>query len=168
MEQQNILVTTHIYIYIYIFWKEYLHACSRYCAKITYVHILTILLPQTTHTHLKYFINIQIFVVSFIFIYIYAHWRANLTSRTHLHLKRNFHAIYLHLRGNSTSYIHLGSILVPFWNGHIFWKASYATYPQIYIFWNALLTIYSLCKVFLCHIFTHISTHYWKSISHVT
>lgn len=78
------------------------------------VHILTILLPQTTHTHLKYFINIQIFVVSFIFIYIYAHWRANLTSRTHLHLKRNFHAFYLHLRSNSTSYIHLGSILVPF------------------------------------------------------
>ena len=82
------------------------------------------MLPQTTHTHLKYFINIQIFVVSFIFIYIYAHWRANLTSRTHLHLKRNFHAIYLHLRGNSTSYIHLGSILMPFLTQVHFLKGS--------------------------------------------
>ena len=39
---QNILVTIHIHFF---FWKEYLHAGSRYCAKITYVHILTILLP---------------------------------------------------------------------------------------------------------------------------
>ena len=101
--------------HIYIFWKEYVYTCSRYCVKITYVHILSILLPQTTYTHLKYFINIQIFCFFIhIYLYIYAHWKANLTSCTHLHLKRNFHAIYIHLRGNSTSYIHLGSILVPF------------------------------------------------------
>ena len=87
----------HTYIF---FWKEYIYACSRYCVKITHVHILSILLPQTTHTHLKYFINIQIFCCSIpIYIYISAHWRANLTSRTHLHLKRNLHAIYLTLEG---------------------------------------------------------------------
>ena len=161
------------------FWKEYLHACSRYCAKITYVHILTILLPQTTHTHLKYFINIQIFVVSFIFIYIYAHWRANLTSRTHLHLKRNFHAIYLHLRGNSTSYIHLGSILVPslarvhFLKDFLCYLSTNIHILKCIIYYSFTLQgilmpyIHTLCNIFLCHIFTYIYTPL-KSISHVT
>jgi len=63
---QNILVTTHIHFF---FWKEYLHACSRYCAKITYVHILTILLPQTTHTHWSILLTYKFFVVPFLFIY---------------------------------------------------------------------------------------------------
>ena len=76
---QNILVTTHIY-----FWKEYTYACSKYCVKITHVHILSVLLPLTTYAHLEYFINIYIFVVSYLFIY--AHWRAKLMSFPHLHL----------------------------------------------------------------------------------
>ena len=116
------------------------------------------------------------------YLYIYAHWGANLTSCTHLHLKRNFHAIYLHLRGNSTSYIHLGSILMPFWHGYIFWKAPYATYPQIYIFWKAFLRYlsyiyrflkciicysFTLCSVFLCHIYSHIYIPL-KGIFHAT
>ena len=169
------------------FWKEYSHTCSRYCAKITYVHILTILLPQTTHTHLKYFINIQIFCCSMpIYLYIYAHWRANLTSRTHLHLKRNFHAIYLHLRSNSTSYIHLGSILVPFlaWV-HFFLKGFLCylstnihilkgiftlpihkyTFLKCIIYYSFTLQgifmpyIHTLCNIFLCHIYLHIYLH---------
>ena len=95
---------THTHIYIYMFWKEYVYTCSKYCVKITHVHILSISLPQTTYAHLEYFINIYIFVVSYLFIY--AHWRAKLMSCTHLHLfekelschlstlERQFHIIY--------------------------------------------------------------------------
>ena len=91
----------HTYIF---FLKEYKYTCSRYCVKITHVHILSILLPQTTYEHLEYFINIYIFFVSYLFIY--AHWRAKLMSCTHLHLfekelschlstpERQFHIIY--------------------------------------------------------------------------
>ena len=57
------------------FWKEFIYACSRYCAKITHVHIQGILLPKITYAHLKYFISIQNFCCFIhIYLYIYAHW----------------------------------------------------------------------------------------------
>ena len=113
-------------------------------------------------------------VVPFLFIHICTSESQSHVMHT-LAFERNFHAIYLLLRGNSTSYIHLGSILVPSWHGYIFWKASYATYPPIYIFWNTLFTIihfaryfyaiysHTLQHIFMPYIFTHISTHHWKA-----
>jgi len=85
------------------------------------------------HTNFCCFIHI---------IYTHAHRRANLTSRTHLHLKRNFHAIYLHLRGNSTSYIHSGSILVPFLTWVHFLKGS------------------------LCYLYTYFERHFYATYCH--
>jgi len=79
----------------------------------------------TNYLHTFEVFNIQNFCCFIhIYLYIYEHWKANLTSCTHLHLKRNFHAIYIYLRGNSTSYIHLGSILVPFLTWVHFLKSS--------------------------------------------
>ena len=142
-----------------------------------------------------YFINIQFFCCFIhIYLYIYAHWRANLTSCTHLHLKRNFHAIYIHLKGNSTSYIYLGSILVPFlrWvhfferllmlpihNYTYFERHFYTTYPTHTDFLNALFAnhshfaryfhaIYShTLQRILCHIYSHIYIPL-KGIFHAT
>ena len=69
-----------------------------------------------------------------------------------------------------------------FWHGYIFWKAPYATYPQIYIFWKAFLRYlsyiyrflkciicytFTLCKVFLCHIFTHFARHFHAIYIHI-
>ena len=91
--------------------------------------------------------------------HLYMHIREPISHHAHTCIWKELSYIYLLLRGNSTSYIHLGSMLVPSWHGYIFfWKASYAT---IYIFRNALFTIYSLCKVFLCHISTYFATYFY-------
>ena len=159
---QNILSTTHIH---------FLERILTYMLKVLYQNYICSypnhLLPQTTHTHLKYFINIQIFVVPFLFIHICTSESQSHVMHT-LAFERNFHAIYLLLRGNSTSYIHLGSILVPSWHGYIFLKASYATYPPIYIFWNTLFTIIHFARYFYAiYIYTYIYTPL-KSIFYVT
>ena len=137
-----------------------------FCYQILHTHLQGILLLKLTYK------LIQVFCCFIhIYLYIYAHWRANLTSRTHLHLKRNFHAIYLHLRGNSTSYIHLGSILVPSLarvhflkdsscylstNIHILKCIIYYSFTLQGIF---MPYIHTLCNIFLCHIFLHVYLH---------
>ena len=132
----------HTYIYIY-FLKEYIYACSRYCVKIAHVHILSILLLQTTYAHLEYFINIYIFVVSYLFIY--AHWRAKLMSCTHLHLfekelschlstlERQFHIIYSFGK-HSRAIFDMGTfferlLMLPIHKYTYFERHFYATYP---------------------------------------
>ena len=105
-------------------------------------------------------------------------------SRTHLHLfdkelscylstlERQFHIIYSFGK-HSRAIFDMGTF---------FWKAPYATYPQIYIFWKAFLRYlsyiyrflkciicytFTLCKVFLCHIFTHFATYFYAIYIHI-
>ena len=118
--------------------------------KITHVHILSILLPQTTYAHLEYSINIYIFVVSYLFIY--AHWRAKLMSCTHLHLfekelschlstlERQFHIIYSFGK-HSRAIFDMGTfferlLMLPIHKYTYFERHFYATYPTYTDFWK--------------------------------
>jgi len=134
--------------------------------------MLKILCPNYTCSYPKHFATtnylrtFEVFYLTYkfccfihIYLYTYAHWKANLTSCTHLHLKRKFHAIYIHLRGNSTSYTHLGSILVPFLTWVHFLKGSlYYLSTNIHILKDIfLLLIHTLQGIFMpyIHIYTY-------------
>ena len=158
------------------FWKEYLHACSRYCAKITYVHILTILLPQTTHTHLKYFINIQIFVVPFIFIYTYTHigepishhahtciWKGTFMSSTYSWGAIPHHTFiweaFLRHSGMGTFFEKL--LMLPI-HKYTYLEMHYLPFIHFARYFYAIYS-HTLQHIFMPYIFTHISTHHWKA-----
>ena len=153
----------------------------RYCVKITHVHILSILLPQTTYAHLEYFINIYIFVVSYLFIY--AHWRAKLMSCTHLRLfekklschlstlERQFHIIYSFVKHSraifDTDTFLKGSLRYISTNIHTLKGIFTLPILHIQILKCIIFYTFTLCKVFLCHIFTHFASHFHAIYIHL-
>ena len=132
------------------------------------------LLPQTTYAHLEYFINIYIFVVSYLFVY--AHWRAKLMSCTHLHLfekklschlstlERQLHIIYSFGK-HSRAIFDMGTFFERLLMLHIhkytyFLKCIYLLpILHIQILKCIICYTFTLCKVFLCYIFTHFARH---------
>jgi len=113
----------------------------------------------TNYTFELFYLTYKFLLFYSHYLYTYAHRRANLASRTHLHSKRNFHAIYLYLRGNSTSYIHLGSILMPFLTWVHFFERILMLPIHKYTYFERhfLLFIHTLQGIFMpyIHIFTY-------------
>jgi len=169
MNIQNILATTHTLL-------KRTHICMlKVLCQNLHVHIQSILLPKITYAHLKYFISIQNFLLFHsLYLYIYAHWWANVMSYTHLHLfekefschlstlERQFPIIYINFGKHSRATFNMCTF---------FWKAPYATYSQIYIFWKAFLryqsNIYRFLKGIICYIFTHFARHFHAIHIHI-
>ena len=173
----KIFYLPHIYIY---FLKEYIYICSKYCVKITHVHILSISLPQTTYAHLKYFINTQIFVVSFtLFIHICTSESQSPVTHT-LAFEKGTFMPSIYTWGAIPHHIFIWEAFSwHFWHGYIFWKAPYAIYPQICTCWKAFLLLihtlqgifmpytHTLCKAFPRYLYPHIYIPL-KGIFHAT
>ena len=168
----------HTYIF---FWKEYIYTCSKYCVKITHVHILSILLQQTTYAHLEYFINIYILLFH-IFLYMHIGEPNSCHAHTCIFWEGTFMSFIYTWKAIPHHTFIWEEFPCHFWHGYIFWKAPYANYPQIYIFWKAFLLYlsyiyrflkciicytFTLCKVFLCHIFTHFATYFYAIYIHI-
>ena len=175
----------HTYIF---FWKEYLHACSRYCAQ-NYICSYPKHLLFTNYLYMFEMYIILIFIVSPIFIYM--HVGKLITLCTHFCIQNG---LSCHLSTlERQSYIHLGSILAPFSTWVLFLKGSlcylptnihflkgifYATYLTYTDFWNALFAIHShfaryiyaiyshtLQGISMLYIYIHIYTYHWKVFS---
>ena len=162
----------HSSYHTYIFFGKNTYTYAQgIVPKITYVHLLTILLPQTTHTHLKYFINIQIFVVPFIFIYTYMHIGEPISRHTHTCIwKETFmpstysweaipHHIFIweaflcHFRHGYIFFERL--LMLPIHKYTYFERHFYATYPTHTDFWNALFAIHSHFARYFYAIYSH-------------
>ena len=140
------------------------------------------MLPQTTHTHLKYFINIQIFVVSFIFIYTYMHIGEPISRHAHTCIWKGTFMLSIYTWGAIPHHIFIWeAFLCHFWHGYIFFERLlmlpihkytyfkryfYVTYPQIYIFEMHYLLFIHFARYFHA-IYSHIYIPL-KGIFHAT
>jgi len=150
---QNTLVTTHIYIF---FWKEYLRACSRYCAQ-NYICSYPKHLLFTNYLYMFEMYIILIFIVSPIFIYM--HVGKLITLCTHFCIQNGLSRHLIYTWGAIPHHIFIWeAFLCHLWHGYIFLKGSLCYLSTNIHIWKALFTILSFCKVFSCHIFTYIYT----------
>jgi len=170
---QNILVTTHTLL-------KRIHICMlKVLCQNLHMSIFKAFCYQKLHTHIwSILLAYKIFCCFIhIYLYIYAHWWANLMSYTHLHLfekefschlstlERQFPIIYIHFGKHSRATFNMCTfferlLMLPTHKYTYFERHFYATNPTYTDFSKVLFAIYShtLQGISMLYIFTYIHT----------
>ena len=169
---QNILVTTHIYIFsekiltrmLKVLCQNYICSYHNYFTTTNYPHTFEVFYQHTN------------FVVSFIFIYTYMHIGESISRLAHTCIWKGTFMPSIYTWGAIPHHIFIWEAFSCYlWHGYIFERLlmllihKYTYFEMHYLlfihFARYFYAIYShtLQHIFMPYIFTHISTHHWKA-----